>query len=197
MNCKNFILTFMLSVSSFLISAQTNSILLLPAKTLAANTGIERMEYKNFLQSYGATKDKEAEGYDEEEDNKEEDDTEEEGYDDNDEVGYDDDEYDSGDELSDESMNGEDEPEQAYASLLIIPNKMAIIKAKGTLLINATGVTENGEKEDITQKVTYQSSDTKIVTVSKEGKIITLKKGTAKVTVTIGKLKKEINVTVR
>ncbi|TAH65124.1 MAG: hypothetical protein EWM47_11515 [Anaerolineaceae bacterium] len=86
---------------------------------------------------------------------------------------------------------------KVYTSILITPSKMAIIKAEGILNINVTGVMKDGKKENITKLANYQSSDTKIVTVSKEGKIETLKKGKATVTVSYGKLKKVLNITVK
>lgn len=86
---------------------------------------------------------------------------------------------------------------KVYKSISIIPNKLAIIKAKGTLNINVTGLMSSGKKENITSMATYKSSNKKIVTVSKEGKIKALKKGEATVTVIYGKSKKVLNITVK
>ncbi|HHX11382.1 MAG TPA: hypothetical protein GX731_01065 [Clostridiales bacterium] len=87
--------------------------------------------------------------------------------------------------------------DKVYTSISITPNKMAIIKKDGSFNVNVTGVLKDGKKENITKLASYKSSDTKIVTVSKEGKIIALKKGKANVTVSYGKLKKVLNITVK
>jgi hypothetical protein len=88
------------------------------------------------------------------------------------------------------------EPKE-YQALNITPNKKAIIKAKGILNINVTGVTADGKKDDITKKAIYQSSDEAIAIVNNEGKISTLSKGNVTITVTYGKLKKKINITAK
>lgn len=86
---------------------------------------------------------------------------------------------------------------KVYKSIRITPKKLAIIKAKGTLNINAIGVMSDGTKDNINSIVTYKSSNKRVVTVSKEGKIKAIKKGTATVTVIYGKHKKVLNITVK
>lgn len=82
---------------------------------------------------------------------------------------------------------------KVYTAISITPNKMALIKAKGVINLNVTGITSDGKKDVISNKASYKSSDDTIVTVSKEGKIEALKKGKATVTVSYGKLKKVLN----
>lgn len=84
-----------------------------------------------------------------------------------------------------------------YISINITPNTMAIMKEKGILYINATGVKPDGKKEDITEKTIYKSSNEKVCTVDKEGKVVGVSKGTATITVTSGDLKKQISLTVK
>lgn len=92
---------------------------------------------------------------------------------------------------------GEDGEVKEYKSINITPNKMAIIKEKGILNINVTGINLDGKKEDITKKAIYKSSDEKVFTVDKEGKVVAIGKGTATLTITMGKLMKKLNLTVK
>lgn len=59
----------------------------------------------------------------------------------------------------------------------------------------------NGKDEliklNVTAKVTYKSSNTKVATIAKDGKIITVGKGKATITATYGKYSKSINIEVK
>lgn len=89
------------------------------------------------------------------------------------------------------------EESKEYVSMIITPDKMSIMKEKGVLNINALGVKPDGQKEDITTKAIYKSSNEQVATVDKQGKVTAISKGTATITVANGDLIKQILLTVK
>lgn len=92
---------------------------------------------------------------------------------------------------------GEVQTEKEYTSMIITPDKMSIMKEKGILNINTIGVKPDGQKEDITAKTIYRSSNEHVFTVDKQGKVLAIGKGTGTITVTNGDLMKQIILTVK
>lgn len=77
------------------------------------------------------------------------------------------------------------------ATGLTIPDSTVSLKKNQEYRIRATATPDN-----TTQTISYESSDTKVVTVDSSGKVVAVGAGTAKVTIRIGDITKVISFTV-
>lgn len=92
---------------------------------------------------------------------------------------------------------GETQDQKDYTSIIVTPDKMAIMKEKGILNMNVVGVKADGSREDITAKALYTSSNASVATVDSQGKVVAIAKGTTTITVTIEGIVKQILLTVK